>query len=221
MNQFFISTEIPYINASAHIGHAQEFLLAETLKRILTSQGHKVFLQSGTDDNSLKNILAAQQLGLDPKDYIKQQGEKFKSLLSSLNVTPDFFIQTSHERHHRGVRKFIEGLDQSDLYEGSYHGLYCVGCEDFVRKEDLVDGICVDHKKPPQETQEKNIFFRLSKYQDQIYDLIDSDQVKIYPKSRKNEILNFIKRGLQDISISRPTNDVSPCLKTGVSLRDV
>lgn len=206
--KYFITTAIPYVNADAHIGHAQEFLLADTFKRILKNQGHQALLQSGTDDNSLKNILAANEKNIEVGEYVRQQGEKFKDLLSKLNVETDLFVQTSSESHHKSVKKFIKGLNQKDLYEGEYSGLYCVGCEDFLKEEDLnSDGNCPDHQKKPTEIKESNIFFRLSKYQDEIYELIESDKIKIYPLNKKKEILNFIKKGLTDISISRPIKD--------------
>lgn len=207
---YFITTAIPYINAPVHIGHAQEFLLADTFKHILQKQGHKVLLQSGTDDNSLKNILAAKEIGKSIEEYTKEQGELFKKLLNSLNIHPDVFVQTSSKLHHDSVKYFIQNLNQDDLYENNYCGLYCVGCEDFIKEEDLNQKEeCKDHLKKPDHIQEKNIFFRLSKYQDQIYKLIESDTVKIYPSWRKKEILNFINSGLTDISISRPIKDES------------
>jgi methionyl-tRNA synthetase len=204
MNNFFITTAIPYINANAHIGHAQEFLLADTISRILKAQGHIVSLQSGTDDNSLKNVLAAKDSNQNIQKYVEEKGEQFKALLKKLNIHPEYFIQTSSPEHHRGVIKFIQSLNQTDLYEGEYRGLYCVGCEDFLKADELNNGLCFDHKKEPQAICESNVFFKLSKYQQQIHDLIKNDVVKIYPISKKNEILKFIENGLQDISISRP-----------------
>jgi methionyl-tRNA synthetase len=209
-NKYFITTAIPYINAEAHVGHAQEFLLADTFKRILKNQGHSVLLQSGTDDNSLKNIIAAKEKNIELSKYVGEQGEKFKSLLSKLNIDNDLFVQTSSRKHHNAVYHFINNLNKNDLYEGEYKGLYCVGCEDFLKKEDLNNaGECPDHQKKPQEIKESNIFFKLSKYQEEIYNLINSDKVKFYPLSKKKEILNFINKGLTDISISRPIKDQS------------
>lgn len=202
--KYFISTAIPYINAKAHIGHAQEFLLADSFKQVLTKQGHEVILQSGTDDNSLKNLKSASELNIPIKDYITSQGQVFKNLLSSLNIQVDLFVQTSSIEHHESVKKFIKALDVSDLYANDYQGFYCQGCEDFLQPSDLTNNLCPDHKKVPEIIHEKNIFFKLSKYQERIYQAIDSDEVKITPSWRKKEILNFISQGLTDISISRP-----------------
>lgn len=190
--KYFISTAIPYINAKAHIGHAQEFLLADSFKQVLKSQGHEVILQSGTDDNSLKNLKSAHDLNIPIKDYIHIQGQVFKNLLSSLNIEVDRFVQTSSQSHHESVKKFITSLNPSDLYENNYEGLYCQGCEDFLQPSDLSNGLCVDHKQAPEIIHEKNIFFRLSKYQDRIYKAIDSGEVKITPDWRKRKSLTLL-----------------------------
>lgn len=203
-NKYFITTAIPYINAKAHVGHAQEFLLADSFKQTLKAQGKEVLLQSGTDDNSLKNVIAAQKKHLSVREYIQAEGIKFQILIQKLNVQADYFVHTSSKNHHHSVDFFIRNLNKNDIYEGEYEGLYCVGCEDFLKEQDLKNGLCPDHLNAPIKIKEKNIFFNLSKYQKQIHDLIDSDTLKIYPASRKKEILQFINQGLSDISISRP-----------------
>ena len=204
MNKYFITTAIPYINAKAHIGHVQEFLLADTLKRSLASQGYDVLLQSGTDDNSLKNIESAKKNNVPLEYYLRTQGDKFKDLLSKINVEHDLFVQTSHINHHRAVKEFIDRINPEDLYIKNYEGLYCSGCEDFIKEKELSNGVCQDHLSVPKTIKEENVFFKLSKYQKQIYEVIDKDIVKINPSFRKKEILNFISQGLEDISISRP-----------------
>lgn len=184
-NKFFITTAIPYINAPAHIGHSQEFFLADTLAQILKNQGHQVILQSGTDDNSLKNVLSAQKLNIPLHEYLSEQGDKFKSLLNQLRITPDLFVQTSHLKHHKAVKKLISNLNPNDLYHDTYKGQYCVGCEDFIKPEDLVNNLCPDHLVAPNDIVESNIFFKLSKYQEQIFQLIESDTIKIFQKVEK------------------------------------
>lgn len=200
---YFITTTIPYVNAKPHIGHAQEFVLADALARFYRQKNHTVTLQSGTDDNAGKNVIAARAAGLSPHDFVNQNAEKFKELLSQLGIQPDYFVRTSSPQHAKGVAQFLNRLKSDDIFLSTYEGLYCQGCEDFYFEKDLVGGLCPDHKTPPQKTNETNVFFRLSRYQKEIFDLIESDQVKITPASKKTEILNFISAGLTDISLSR------------------
>lgn len=200
---YFITTAIPYVNSKPHIGHAQEFVLADAIARYYKSCGHNVKLQSGTDENATKNVLSAREAGLSANEFINLNAEKFCTLLTSLNIQPDFFVRTSSLRHFESVQDFIRKLKKEDLYESSYKGLYCVGCEDFYQERDLVDGLCPDHKKAPEYIEEKNIFFNLSKYQNELLNLIEVDKIKITPLNRKNEVLGFIRQGLKDISISR------------------
>lgn len=209
MNNYFVTTAIPYINAKPHIGHVQEFLLTGKIVQILKSQGHEVKWQSGTDDNSLKNLASAQKQNIPIAEYLQQHIGNFKSLLNELNLKPDYLVHTSQDNHHEFTKNFIKSLNPTDLYESTYEGLYCQGCENFIKKEELINEVCPDHLTKPVSTKENNVFFKLSAYQDQIYNLILTDQVKIHPASRKNEILAFIKRGLNDISISRPVAEAS------------
>jgi methionyl-tRNA synthetase len=202
--KIFITTAIPYVNSKAHIGHCQEFLLADTLCQLLKNQGNHCFLQTGTDDNSLKNAESAKKQGLSLEEFLPIQISQFKELLSKLNIYPDYFISTSSKEHKQVVEEFIKSLEKDDLYEAPYQGLYCVGCEDFLKPQELVDGCCVDHKTVPKTITETNVFFKLSKYQSEIRELINSDKIKITPVSKKAEVLSFIDQGLHDISISRP-----------------
>lgn len=203
LKSYFITTAIPYVNSKPHIGHAQEFILADSLARYYKSKGHQVVFQSGTDDNATKNVLAAKAAGLSVKEFVDLNANKFENLLSVLDAKPDIFLRTSSPKHFTSVDKFLRGLKEEDLYTSSYSGLYCSGCEDFYNEQDLVAGLCPDHQKKPEHIEESNSFFRLSKYQDQIFELIESDVIKITPSSKKKEILSFISQGLQDISLSR------------------
>lgn len=200
---YFITTAIPYVNSKPHIGHAQEFVLADALARYYKIRGHKVKLQSGTDDNATKNVISAKEAEVSVAEFINSNAEKFRSLLTKLDVELDHFVRTSSEQHHKAVQDFIEALSKEDLYVSSYTGLYCSGCEDFFSNQDLVDGLCPDHKKAPEQIEERNIFFRLSRYQEDLEKLIESDKIKITPAIKKREILSFIRQGLKDISISR------------------
>jgi methionyl-tRNA synthetase len=200
---YFITTAIPYVNSKPHIGHAQEFILADALARYYRAKGRQVVLQSGTDDNATKNVIAAKTAGVSPKEFVDNNAEKFRLLLEATNVQPDLFVRTSSEQHAKYVQSFIKSLDPTDVYKSTYSGLYCSGCEDFYQEQDLVDGLCPDHLKKPEHIEEENSFFRLSRYQKQIYELIDSGKIKITPSWKKKEVLNFINQGLADISLSR------------------
>jgi methionyl-tRNA synthetase len=202
-NKYFITTSIPYVNSSPHVGHAQEFALADAIARFYRLQNTKVILQSGTDDNAFKNVLSAKEAGIETKTFVDQNARSFQELLGLLDISADYFVRTSSKEHAEGVAAFIKQLDPNDLYTSSYIGLYCQGCEDFYSPSELVNGLCPDHQKAPEKIEEENTFFRLSKYQQEIYRLIESDQVLITPQSRKKEVLNFISTGLTDISISR------------------
>ena len=204
MTNYFITTAIPYINAKPHVGHLQEFLLTQQLVRHLKNQEHKVLWQSGTDDNSLKNLDSATKQNIPINDYLASHIKEFKTLFNDLNLNPDYLVHTAAPGHKQTVQNFIQALNQDDLYLKTYQGNYCVGCEDFIKDHELADGLCPDHKQSPSKIQEENIYFNLSKYQTKIKESITSGRVKIYPKIKQNEILSFLDSGLHDISISRP-----------------
>lgn len=199
----FITTSIPYVNATAHVGHAQEFVFTDALARLYRTTGRHVVFQTGTDENAFKNVLSARSHGLEPLEFVSQNAAKFLSLLDTLDVSYDTFIRTTEDRHAKGVNLFWRTLKKDDLYSKTYRGLYCQGCEDFYLEKDLIDGVCPDHQTKPLPTEEENIFFRLSDYQQQLEDLIVSEKIRIVPAYRKNEILSFIRGGLQDISLTR------------------
>lgn len=200
---YFVTTAIPYVNSKPHVGTAQEFVLADFLARAYRQKGLPVILQSGTDDNATKNVLAAKQAGVSTKEFVDLNSARFAELLTSLNVFPDLFVRTSQPKHFREVQDFIGSLSEADVYASKYSGLYCSGCEDFFSETDLVNGLCPDHQRAPESLEEENIFFTLSRYQDELYRLIESDTIKITPAWKKNEILSFIGGGLKDISLSR------------------
>jgi methionyl-tRNA synthetase len=202
-SSIFITTTIPYVNAAPHVGHAQEFVLADSLARLYRSRGHRVRFQTGTDENAFKNVLSARLAGVEPNQFVTLNAAKFRALADRLEVSYDTFIRTSDDRHRAGVQAFWRTLDQSDLYSKAYQGLYCQGCEDFVQEKDLTERLCPDHRTPPQPIAEENIFFRLSRYQSELEKLIADDRIKITPSFRKAEILAFIRGGLHDISVTR------------------
>ena len=204
-SSYYITTAIPYVNAKPHIGHALLFALTDALARYHRLKGDDVRFQTGADENSLKNVQAAEREGISTRELVERNAAAFCALRDSLNLSFDDFIRTSAERRHAdGVRKLWEACDRSgDISKRAYRGLYCVGCEQFYNEDELVDGLCPDHLIRPEIVEEENYFFRLSRYADALLDVIGSDRLRIVPQTRKNEVLSFIRRGLADFSISR------------------
>jgi len=210
VSKYYITAAIPYVNAKPHIGHALEFTQADTVGRYHRLLGEEVALLTGGDENALKNVQAAEDAGVDIQTFIDQNAELFKNLLVKLDTQFDIFQKGSDKEHHYvSAQKLWELCDKNgDIYKKSYKGLYCVGCEAFYTREELNEnGECFEHPgKKLEEVEEENYFFKLSKYGDRITKLIESGEYEIVPEFRKNEILSFLKGGLQDISISR-TNE--------------
>ncbi len=200
----YITTGIPYVNAAPHVGFALELAQADALARYYRSLHEEVRLVAGTDDNALKNVLAAEAAGLPTEQFVAKHRESFRALKATLNLATDDFISTREERHIRGAQKFWLSCAK-DIYKKSYRGLYCVGCEEFKRETDLVDGRCPEHPKlTPETVEEENYFFRLSNYARELKNLLVSDELQIIPESRRGEMLKFIEAGLEDFSVSRP-----------------
>jgi len=201
----YVTTSIPYVNAAPHVGHALEFAQADAVARYYRLQGHDVRLLSGTDDNSLKNVLAAEREGVPVRELVDRYAGAFQDLAAALGVSNDDFIRTSADpRHLAGVRQLWRALDDNgDLYKRAYEGLYCVGCEQFYTEEELEDGRCPEHGTPPELVREENYFFRLSRYAEPLARLVETREIEIVPESRRNEVRAFIARGLQDFSVSR------------------
>lgn len=206
MAKFYITNAIPYVNARPHIGHALEFVQSDVITRCRRMQGYEVKLLCGGDENALKNVRAAEKAGLPVQEFVDKNTEVFYDLSKKLGVEFDTWQKGSDPRHHAASQKLWELCDKSgDIYKKSYKGLYCVGCEAFYTENELDENHeCSEHPgKKLEIIEEENYFFRLSKYQKQIEQLISTDTYKIIPLSRKNEILAFLKSGLQDFSISR------------------
>jgi methionyl-tRNA synthetase len=200
-----LSTTIPYVNSRAHVGHALELVQADVLARHHRRIGDDVRLQTGTDDNSLKNVLAADAAGISTRELVNRNASEFAALREHLSLSFDDFIRTSSDpRHTPGVERLWRACAASgDLYRKTYEGLYCIGCEQFYTESELDAGNCPDHGTPPQLVAEENWFFRLSKYADRLRDEITSGRLRIEPASRRNEVLGFIAGGLEDFSASR------------------
>ena len=205
MSRFYITTAIPYVNAKPHIGFALELVQADVIARYqrLKLGGENVYFLTGADENALKNVQAAEKEGRSTSEYVAEMSDRFRSLASALNISNNDFIRTTEQRHVKGATKLWQSCKPDDIYKKSYSGLYCVGCEQYYTEDELVDGVCPDHKVKPELVTEENYFFKLSSYQHKLEQLISSDEFKITPESRKNEMLAFIRRGLEDFSISR------------------
>lgn len=201
--KFYITTAIPYVNADPHIGHALEFVQADAIRRWQQLVGKKTFLTTGADENSLKNVQAAEELGITPRQLCASNAEKFRGLARLIGLHYDSFLRSSlPEKHYPGVHRLWK-LCSKDIYKKKYRGLYCIGCEAFYTESELKDGKCPEHDSKLQLVEEENYFFRLSRYQKELEKLIETDKLKITPESRKHEVLSFVKSGLSDFSISR------------------
>jgi methionyl-tRNA synthetase len=205
MPKFYITTAIPYVNGKPHIGHALEYFQADTIRNYHDALNEETLLLSGADENALKNVQAAEKEGVDVQVFLDRNSGVFKEAFETLGVKLDVFQRGSDsEKHWPGVQKLWKlCADNGDIYKKEYTGLYCVGCESFKTESELVDGLCPDHKTKPEEVTEENYFFKLSKYQDQLIQLIESGEFKITPENKKTESVAFIKQGLEDFSISR------------------
>ena len=205
MKKFYITTSIFYTNANPHIGHALESIQADVIARYHRILGENVFFLTGTDEHGQKNTKAAEAMGKSPEAFTDEISQRVKELKKALNLSNDDFIRTTDQkRHWPTVKKvWLKLKENNDIYKKKYKGFYCVGCEAFITEKDLKDGKCVVHQKKPEIIEEENYFFRLSKYSKEIENIIKEDKIKIIPNFRKNEILNFIKKGLEDISFSR------------------
>ncbi|NUR91189.1 MAG: methionine--tRNA ligase [Nonomuraea sp.] len=195
----YITTTIPYVNARPHLGFALEIVQADVLARHHRRRGEPVRFQTGTDDNSLKNVLAAEAEGVPVAEFVDGNAAAFEALRGPLDLSFDAFVRTGRDPAHRAGVERIWAATAHDLYRRHYRGLYCVGCEQFYPEEPCPEG----HPGPLQVVEEENWFFRLSRYRDQVTELITSGRLRIEPVARRNEVLAFLAAGLEDISISR------------------
>jgi methionyl-tRNA synthetase len=200
--KFYITTAIDYVNAPPHLGHALEKIQTDVIARYHRILGEEVLFLTGTDENSLKNVQAAKEKGVSVKELVDKNARIFHELKEALNLSFDDFIRTTEERHVKGAQK-LWLVCKKDIYKKTYKGLYCVGCEEFYKESELENGLCPEHKTKPELVEEENYFFKLSKYQEKLKKIIESDELKIIPETRRNEVLSFIEEGLEDICISR------------------
>ncbi len=203
-NKFYITTPIYYVNDKPHIGSAYTTIAADCLARLHRQLGEEVHLLTGTAEHGNKIAQSAEAAGKDPQEFVNEVSAKFSLAWDTLGIAPDDFIRTSEERHVKAVIEFFKKLKESGkVYEDDYEGLYCIGCEAFKKESELVNGLCPLHNKAPEVVKERNWFFKLSDYGAILTEKIEDGELIIAPNSRRNEILSFIKQGLEDIAISR------------------
>ncbi len=203
--KFYITTAIAYTSRKPHIGNSYEIVLTDAIARFKRFQGYDVFFLTGTDEHGQKIEEYAKSAGVTPKEYVDKVAGEIQGICDTLNTTYDKFIRTTDDYHEKVVQKIFKKLyDQDDIYKSEYEGLYCTPCESFWTEAQLVDGKCPDCGREVKKAKEEAYFLRLSKYQKQLEDYIESNDNFIYPESRKKEMLNnFIKPGLQDLCVSR------------------
>lgn len=206
MTKYFVTTPIYYVNDVPHIGHTYTTVAADVITRFWKQKGLDARLLTGTDEHGAKIAEAAKNHNQSPKQYADKIAAEFKKAWDLLNIDYARFIRTTDEDHIKTAQEFLQKLYDTKAIDAKpclYEGLYCISCEKFWKEEDLKDGLCPDHLKPPVKHSEENYYFNLSKYQGQLIELISSDKIKVGPKTRKNEVLGKLKKGLEDISISR------------------
>ncbi len=204
---YYITTAIAYTSRKPHIGNSYEIVLSDALARFKRMQGYDVFFQTGTDEHGQKIEEYAAAAGVSPKEYVDKVAGEIKDICDCLNTTYDKFIRTTDDYHEAAVQKIFKKLyDKGDIYKSEYEGWYCVPCESFFTDSQLVDGKCPDCGREVRKEKEETYFLKLSKYQKQLEEYIESNPNFIYPESRKKEMINnFIKPGLQDLCVSRTT----------------
>jgi len=205
---FYVTTPIYYVNAEPHIGHAYTTILADFIYRLNLVIGNDSYFLTGTDEHGDKILTAATAGNMNPQDYADKISSMFRSTWDDIGIKYSDFIRTTDERHKKVVRHILQKVyDNGDIYFGSYGGNYCVGCERFLTDKEIVDGKCPEHNKAPEYIEEKNYFFKMSKYQDWLIDYINKNPDFIRPERYKNEVMSMLKgEVLEDLCISRPVS---------------
>lgn len=214
--KFYITTAIDYTNDVVHIGHSYQKILADVLARYHRLIGDETYFLTGTDEHGQKVEKSAKESGFSPKEFVDKIAAADKAEWDSLNISYDRFIRTTDKDHIKFAQKFyLKSKAAGDIYLGTYNGLYCEGCEAYLIESDLIDGKCPFHpNREPLHITEENYFFRLSKYQKYLEELIEKNPIFIIPEGKRREALSFVKRGLKDFAVSRPN------IKWGIPVPD-
>ncbi len=201
---FFVTTPIYYVNDKPHIGHVYTTIVADVISRYKRLCGYDSYFLTGTDEHGQKIERAAKKQGLQPKELADSVVSQYHSLWKKLNITHNDFIRTTEDRHRKAVEKIYAGMKANgDIYLGKYEGWYCTGCEAFFPENQVVDGKCAEHGHPVERLEEESYFFRLSAFGEKLLEHYEKNPDFIKPESRRNEVISFVKSGLQDLSISR------------------
>ena len=205
---YYITTPIYYPSSNLHIGHTYCTVMADAMARFKRLSGYDVRFLTGTDEHGQKIQTLADAKGVTPQAYVDEIVDGIKKLWATMEISYDDFIRTTEPRHVERVQKlFMQMYENDDIYKGEYEGLYCTPCESFWTESQLVDGKCPDCGRPVQPAKEEAYFFRLSKYADRLLDLFENNPEFLQPDSRRNEMIAFVKQGLEDLCISRSTFD--------------
>jgi len=210
MDRFFISTPIYYVNDVPHIGHAYTTIAADVLARWNRLQEREVFFLTGTDEHGTKIAQAAAAHNKEPQQYCDEISAQFQDAWKSLNISNDAFVRTTSPAHLRAVQTFLKLLwDKGVIFKARYQGKYCVQCERFYTDDELINGLCPDHRIPPEVQSEDNYFFRLSEYREELINAITNpdhpNHFEIFPRERRNEVLGKLRQEINDVSMSRAT----------------
>ncbi len=203
-DKYYITTAIDYVNSRPHIGTAFEKIAADCIARYKRLRGFDTFFSMGNDEHSLNVEKEARSQNLDPLEYCDRMQVVFEEIWQTLDLSYDRFVRTTEPDHEKAVVEIFRRIEKKgDIFKDVYRGLYCVSCENFIQEKDLVDGKCPNHLTVPQEIEEENYFFRLTRYGDRLLKHIEDNPAFIQPASRRNEIVNVIRSGLIDVSVSR------------------
>jgi methionyl-tRNA synthetase len=202
---FYLTTPIYYVNSVPHLGTAYTTVAADTLARYRRLRGDDVWFLTGLDEHGQKVGQAAEAAGIAPQQWVDEVAVKYREAWAMLDITNDDFIRTTEPRHERGVQRFLEAIyEAGDIYKGVYEGWYCVPCETYFAEDQLGEGkTCPQCNRPVEFVREDNYFFKLSAYQDRLLELYESNPELVQPDTRRNEVLSFVRGGLNDLSISR------------------
>ena len=206
--RFYVTTPIYYVNDAPHIGHAYTTVIADAMARWHRLLGDDTYFLTGTDEHGLKVAQSAEEAGITPQEQADRNAARFQDAWKLLDISNDDFIRTTEPRHHAAVQELLTRIhDNGDIELDTYEGPYCVSCEAYYTEAELVDGNCPIHGKPVQMLKEDNYFFRLSRYEQRLVDWIESDPEAIQPVGKRNEVLGFLRQGLDDVSITRTSLD--------------
>lgn len=209
MSKVYICTAIPYVNGNPHIGHAMDYLLADTYARYHRLKGDEVRFQVGTDEHGNKVFSTAQKNHIPVEEYVQENSDKFREFIKRLNISYTDFVRTTDPEHVRSVQEVWKKLEPH-IYSAEYDGWYCEGCERFVTQKEYEEneGCCPDHQKPYQKLSEHNYYLRISDFKERIRSAIESGEMRITPEFRKQEMLRLLEDA-PDISISRPRKQLT------------